>query len=262
MGDNITKQITKFDGTDSTIFQRYSTKLLAVGALKSGFDQALEQDLNISTTFNQVHTQAIQEENVKKRRIAWRYLLLTLEEEPLLLVEETATRNPFNAWVQLNATYMSTLTDMYTKMTTKLESLVMLDPFKDPNPWMHQIAVLNFCLQRISASYAWDDLQLVLHILHKLLKETYRAFVSYHKMQGYNGITVKNFKKRVREHWRSKVWTREDGIQVAMTVSNVPMTNDSVNRNQQQMASEIMKKLKAMMMQHSPSNTTQGIQSI
>ena len=38
----------KFDGT--TDFSRFRTKLLAYGALKKGFDKALQNDLDISTT--------------------------------------------------------------------------------------------------------------------------------------------------------------------------------------------------------------------
>src|SRR5687767_7972056 len=98
MSTNILKQIAKFDGTTNTNFKRYLTELLAIGALQGVFNLALTSNLDISTTFTGTHTQAIQQENTKKRTTTWSYLLLTLEDAPQLLVEQMTSLNPFDAW--------------------------------------------------------------------------------------------------------------------------------------------------------------------
>src|SRR6476620_9744205 len=92
----------KFDGNSSKLdFETYETRLLAVGAIKDGFDTALLTDLPIILTT--VPPDPVIATNKKLRSFAKSYLVLTLEGPPLNLVKECT--NPFDAWNLLIAQY-------------------------------------------------------------------------------------------------------------------------------------------------------------
>src|SRR5687768_13299420 len=87
----------KFDGSNTQDFHQFKQKLLAVGAIKGGWDEALEQSLSIATTL----TVSKHEANSRKRKLAWSNLFLVLEGTPLCIVKDITTGDPHVAWTAL-----------------------------------------------------------------------------------------------------------------------------------------------------------------
>ena len=87
-------KMQKFDGNSSKMdFETYETRLLAIGAIKDGFDEALLKDLPIIST--STPSDPVIEANRKLRNLAKSYLVLTLEGPPLNLVK--GCTNPYDA---------------------------------------------------------------------------------------------------------------------------------------------------------------------
>ena len=155
----------KFDGNSSKMdFETYETRILAIGALKDGFDTALLTDLPITSTT--VPPDPIIEVNQKLRRVAMGYLVLTLDGPPLKLVR--SCKNPYDAWKLLNDMYKPKTMDEYARLNSQLENLELDDPYDDPEVWFSNIQKLNTRLSSIKASYGREDLQIISHILSKL----------------------------------------------------------------------------------------------
>ena len=115
----------KFDGNSSKLdFETYETRLLAIGAIKDGFDTALLTDLPITSTT--VPPDPVIETNKKLRNLAKSYLVLTLEGPPLNLVKGCV--NPFDAWTLLVSMYKPKTMDEYARLNSELENLELDDP--------------------------------------------------------------------------------------------------------------------------------------
>ena len=87
-------KMQKFNGNSSKMnFETYETRLLAIGAIKDGFDAALLTDLPIISTTTP--PDPVFENSIKLRNLAKSYLVLTLDGLPLNLVKGCA--NPYDA---------------------------------------------------------------------------------------------------------------------------------------------------------------------
>ena len=95
MADEAAKNL-KFDGTERLGFHRYKRQLLAIGGIKGGFDEALIQTLPIPSVISSGHDDVI-----RKRKLAWSYLYLTLDGAPLAMVERQTSQDPTVAWKAL-----------------------------------------------------------------------------------------------------------------------------------------------------------------
>ena len=86
----------KFDGTSARLdFEFYKTKLMAIGALKDGFQKAYKQDLPINVpgaTLDPTLTA-----NEKLRAIAMSYLILSTDGTPQDMIKP-AGDDPHLAW--------------------------------------------------------------------------------------------------------------------------------------------------------------------
>src|SRR5687767_7308204 len=105
-----------FNRSDKLTFKDFKTKVLVVGAIMGGFNDALKTNLDVSATCTSTHTQAIQEENTKKKNTAWNYLQLALSKAPLMIVQRVTSRNPYEAWRQLIYHYEPTTIEAYTQV--------------------------------------------------------------------------------------------------------------------------------------------------
>ena len=129
-------KMQKFDGNSSKLdFETYETRLLAIGAIKDGFDTALLTDLPITSTT--VPPDPVIETNKKLRNLAKSYLVLTLEGPPLNLVKGCV--NPFDAWTLLVSMYKPKTMDEYARLNSELENLELDDPYDDPEVWISNI---------------------------------------------------------------------------------------------------------------------------
>ena len=95
MADKAAKNL-KFDSTERLGFPRYKRQLLAIGGIKGGFDEALERSLQVPSTLLVHHNDIL-----KKRKLAWSYLYLTLDGAPLALVKKQTSTDPSVAWKAL-----------------------------------------------------------------------------------------------------------------------------------------------------------------
>jgi hypothetical protein len=89
-------RLHKFDGSDKMDFERFATKMLAIGGLKDGFDEALENNLPIVDANGKDIP-----DNIEKRKLAWNHLLLALEGPPLMIIKRISSKDPHAAWTQL-----------------------------------------------------------------------------------------------------------------------------------------------------------------
>ena len=71
-------QIYKYDGLSRIDFGRWKTKMLAVAAIKGGFDAAYISDLPAVKDLSAVPpiTEDDAKANAKKRALAWNYLIV------------------------------------------------------------------------------------------------------------------------------------------------------------------------------------------
>src|ERR671920_409619 len=110
-------KMQKFDGNSSKMdFETYETRLLAIGAIKDGFDTALLTNLPIISS--SVPPDPVIETNKKLRNLAKSYLVLTLEGPPLNLVKGCV--NPFDAWQLLVSMYKPMTMDEYARLNSQL----------------------------------------------------------------------------------------------------------------------------------------------
>jgi len=108
-------KMQKFDGNSLKMdFETYETRLLAIGAIKDGFDAALLTNLPITSI--SLPPDPIIETNIKLRNLAKSYLVLTLDGPPLNLVKGCA--NPYDAWQLLISMYKPKTMNEYARLNS------------------------------------------------------------------------------------------------------------------------------------------------
>src|SRR5687768_1601672 len=115
-----------FDGTSRSNFREDKTKLLAIGALKSDFDEALLNDLPI------IAGDIKEEENREKNVAAWSYLTLTLDEVPGQILSAISDKKPYKAWKMLCNMYDPTDVSVFTRLNQELQIAELENPYGDP----------------------------------------------------------------------------------------------------------------------------------
>src|SRR5687767_6219506 len=119
MVDEIIKKLV-FDGTDRLDFPTYKRQLLALGGIRSGFDEALTRSLSVSNTLAWDY-----EDNKKKRKMAWSHLYLTLIGAPAALIEKQTSTDPSIAWTALCNQYEPSTVEAFTQITRDMENCTM-----------------------------------------------------------------------------------------------------------------------------------------
>jgi len=173
-----------FDGTSRSNFREYKTKLLAIGALKSGFDEALLNDLPT------IAGDTKEKENREKNVTAWSYLTLTLDGVPGQMLSTISDKKPYKTWKMLCNMYDPTDVSAFTRLNQELQMAELEDPYGDPEPWIVNLVSLKARLGVISQNYLRDDMQLISYVLMKLPKELYGLFITTYQVQGFTSITL------------------------------------------------------------------------
>lgn len=103
-------QMLKFDGRKKMDFSQYKERMIAIGVLNDNYHEALHALLpEIDANNNSI------DENIKKNKITWTFLVLSLEGPPLMLARQTPN-NPHEAWTALINQYEPKDTDAYTRL--------------------------------------------------------------------------------------------------------------------------------------------------
>ena len=199
----------KFDGNSSKMdFETYETRILAIGALKDGFDTALLSDLPITLTA--VPPDPVIETNKKLRKVAMGYLVLTLDGPPLHLVK--GCTNPFEAWKLLINMYKPRTMDEYARLNSQFENTELDDPYDDPEVWFSTLLQLNNRLAAIKPAYGREELQIISHVLSKLPRELYKLFITNFEINGYSKVSLHVFQTKLQDFWRRHVKSCSDNI--------------------------------------------------
>src|SRR5687767_10350155 len=121
MTDNLFKK-GKFDRSSRIDFYTYKCTFLAVAMIK-GFVKALETYLPY---LNPTATTTITyQENLRKWKLAWSWMTLTLEGAPAGILKRTVTQDPFDAWSALCARYKPSMVEAYNQISWDFENCVM-----------------------------------------------------------------------------------------------------------------------------------------
>lgn len=142
MSDNMF-HIPVFDGSSKVDFHTYKRAFEAVAMIKQ-FDEAIEGSLSIANPA--VVTYA---DNLRKRKLAWSYMTLSLKGAPAAILERTASRDPFVAWTALCSQYEPNTIKAYNQIMRDMENCILKEPEADPEPWMQQLDQYNARLQAI-----------------------------------------------------------------------------------------------------------------
>lgn len=117
-------------------------------------------------------------ENLKKRKLAWSHLLITLEGAPLALVEKISNGDPRDAWVALCDWYEPNSVEAFTQITRDLKNCTLENESDNSEVWMQQLDCYNATLSAIgSGNYSRNDIQMIGHIMSKLLT-SYQPFIT------------------------------------------------------------------------------------
>lgn len=234
----------KFDGNSSKLdFETFETRLLAIGAIKDGFDTALLKDLPIILTT--VPPDWVIETNKKLRNHARSYLVLTLEGPPLNLVKGCA--NPFDAWNLLIAQYKPMTMDEYARLNSELENLELDEPYEDPEFWFSNILKLNTRLTAIKQSYGREDLQIISHVLNKLPKDLYELFITNYEINGYTSVTLHAFQNKLQDFWKRHMKNRSDNMVMSLEQLKPAKDEDKGSEEAIDKLNNQIKELKDMM---------------
>jgi len=80
----------KFNGEERHEWPEFAKKFVAMGAIKDGWDEALENKLNLTNA-----------DNKKLNKLAWCHLTLMLEGNALQDMDMIADKNVFEIWQHL-----------------------------------------------------------------------------------------------------------------------------------------------------------------
>ena len=118
---------------------------------------------------------------------------LTLGGAAAMVLDQVTSKNPFTAWASLQAKCAAVSTNAYIDVTQQVKSYVMENPYKEQDSWIVRLVSLNARLESIAVTYRRDEFQLISHIMHRLLQETYKNLVSFYNIQGYLTMTLDVF---------------------------------------------------------------------
>jgi len=111
------EKINKFDGTERHDWPEFEKKILAIGIVKGGWDNALEQQLVMMIV-----------DNVKLNKLAWAYLTIMMEGEALSELDTITGKNAYDAWKHLKTKYEPVDDKAYADLEMKFVQCEMKSP--------------------------------------------------------------------------------------------------------------------------------------
>ena len=198
------EKINKFDGTERHDWPEFEKKMLAIGGIKGGWDEALEKQLDMTDP-----------DNVKLNKLAWSYLTIMLEGEALSELDTVAGRNAYDAWKHLKTKYEPVDDKAYANLEMKFVQCEMKSPDENPEKWINQLIKINQRIENCHATQKKNDVMMIAHVLSKLPKEEkyYKNFIAMSRRFGYSKQTIAEFKKEVYDYWESDIKKVEEDVE-------------------------------------------------
>ena len=158
-------------------------------------------------------------ENIKKNQLVWNYLIVALEGPPLEVVLNLTTNDPFNAWRELVNIYEPSTMEAYSQLLREMENCNMEDPMESPEVWLYKLDSINRRMGEIDASYRKLDIQMIVYITLKLPREHYQPLIMAYSLNGFAGVTLSAFQKKVIKFWQPSIKLRFTETNVTMSAT-------------------------------------------
>ena len=196
------EKIKKFDGSERHDWPDVAKKMLAIGGIKGGWDEALETKLDMTDAANK-----------KLNKLAWSYLTIMLEGEALSELDTITGRNAYEAWKHLVTKYEPVDDKAYADLEMKFAQCEMESPEENPEIWINRLIRINQRIANCHNSQKKNDVMMIAHVLSKLPKEEryYKNFIAMTRRFGYSKSTILEFKKEVYDYWENNVKEDQDG---------------------------------------------------
>jgi len=182
------EKIKKFDGQDWHEWPGFSKKLLGIGIIKGGWDEALTTKLDLTDA-----------DNKKLNRLAWGYLIIMLEGEAMSELDNFPSENAYEAWQHLTTKYEPKDDKAYADLEMKFAECGLGSPEENPERWINDLIRINNRIAGCHTSQKKSDVMMIAHVLSKLSKDEkyYKNFIAMTRRFGYSKQTIMEFKKEV-----------------------------------------------------------------
>jgi len=178
----------KFDGEDQHKWPDVAKKLLAIGGIRGGWDDALENQLDLKDVAN-----------LKLNKQAWSYLMIMMEGEALRELDVITSKNAHEAWEHLKTKYEPKDDKAYADLEMKFAQCELESPRTNPEKWINDLIRINNRIANCHSTQKKSDVMMIAHVLSKLPKEEkyYKSFIAMTRRFGYSKQTILEFKKEV-----------------------------------------------------------------
>ena len=190
------EKIKKFDGQDRHEWPDFSKKLLGIGIIKGGWDEALTTKLDLTDA-----------DNKKLNRLAWGYLIIMLEGEAMSELDNFPSENAYEAWQHLTTKYEPKDDKAYADLEMKFAECGLGSPEENPERWINDLIRINNRIAGCHTSQKKSDVMMIAHVLSKLPKDEkyYKNFIAMTRRFGYSKQTIMEFKKEVFDYWENNI---------------------------------------------------------
>jgi len=190
------EEMKKFDGNNQHEWPAFAKKLLAIGGIRGGWDDALEKQLDLKDAVNQ-----------KLNKQAWSYLTIMMEGEALRELDIITSKNVYEAWEHLKTKYEPKDDKAYANLEMKFAQCELESPRKNPEKWINELIQINNRIANCHSTQKKSDVMMIAHILSKLTREEkyYKIFIAMTRRFGYSTQTIWEFKKSLYDYWENNI---------------------------------------------------------
>ena len=149
----------------------------------------------------------------------------------------------------------------YSQLLREMENCNMEDPMENPIVWLYKLNSINCRMGEIDASYRKLDIQMIVFITSKLPRGHYQPLIMAYSLNGFAGVTLPAFQKKVIKFWQSSIKPRftETNVTMAATqygsLTNQVQTVSNKNNDKDNKMNELMDLLCQMMATQASTST-------
>jgi len=186
----------QFNREERHQWPEFAEKFKALGVIKGGWDEALENKLNLTDA-----------DSKKLNKLAWCYLTLSLEGDALQEMNMFANKNAYEVWQHLKAKYKPRDEKAYADLETKFVQCELEKPSENPEKWINKLIKISQRIESCYPSQKKSNVTMIAHILSRLPKEEkyYKNFVAMSRRFGYSKQSILEFKREVCDYWECNI---------------------------------------------------------